>query len=219
MPKNPTPQESQEPVAVTPAEELPAPFRSHPAEVALRTLGKLDQAFAAMGAQLAATFAQELRGAVGAIINEMRNQRLICVPCGVARDKWDRENEAAVAVAKQAHAEAVAALAEGEEPPSLVSFLPEDIRPDPSDLIGANGHMPQVLAAVCQIAGTDMCDWHLANYARNMAQQEQATQVPAQQPQLQGRQILVPPAGMPASVAARIAGQNMPGVLPGLPGQ
>ena len=110
MPNNPTPQESQGPVAVTPDDEIPAPFRANPAEVALRTLGNIDKAFVQMGAQLAATFAQEIRGAVNAILTQMQNQRNICVPCGTARDRWDRANEAAVIQAQKEHAEAVAGL-------------------------------------------------------------------------------------------------------------
>jgi len=58
----------------TSAEELPAGFRQHPAEAALKVIGNLDKAFVQMGGSIAA----EINNAVAAVLQEVRASRPLC---------------------------------------------------------------------------------------------------------------------------------------------
>jgi len=201
-----------EPAAATPSGEVPAALRKHPAQAALEVIAKLDQSFQAAAQIITDTVVSELRNAVGAIINEVRNSQPMCSLCGLARADWDDRNEAAVAEAQLHHAQAAASLQPGEQLPDVLMFLPADIRPDPEDPLGQDGHLPAVFQATTYIAGNGYCAWHLAQEAAA----RRALKVPGSVDDVIAKTkppILVA-SGM--SVASAVAAASRPGV-PGSP--
>ncbi|HET9893658.1 MAG TPA: hypothetical protein VFQ44_01745 [Streptosporangiaceae bacterium] len=163
----------------TPPESLPEAFRREPALQAITHVGSL----------ITQSFEQELRKGVMTILGA----RMICALCGAARAKWDRVNAETVQAAIAEHAAAQASLHEGSQPLNVMDFLPDEIKPHPSDPAGDNGHMPQVFPGVTILSGTVYCDWHLADA------EEKAAEAGARSPLLAAR------AGADLGALARVA--------------
>lgn len=197
----PTPEQNPAPADQP---ELPAAYGGA-AVAAVRALGKLDTAIntAAMSVVEAVT------GMLDQVLTEIRASRPLCVPCRMARARWNRVNAAALELANSQYARAAIAEATGEgHQPNLADFLPEEIRPHPADPTGADGHMPGVFPAVGQVGGTDVCHLHLAEL-----EDEQAAQPDS--PTTAKRPLIL--TGLSVHAAARLANSHQPG-MPGAPG-
>jgi hypothetical protein len=207
------------PPATAPADETPADpaaaFQRTPAEAALfRVIGKLDTVLADL---IVRQMPGQLAQALAVALSQAPQESLgLCAFCTDNRCDWDDANTEVVDFA-QAQLRA-AREATPEAPLALETFLPEHVRADPADPFPADGvRMPYVLQAVAMRSGWGLCPFHIEVAARATRKQrhEQAQRTAAQQAAAQPqpapqRELLVPPRGMDASTAAKIASQGIP---------
>jgi hypothetical protein len=157
---------------------------------------------AELGPALASTFSQVMQflpqmisqGVAQALSQVPVRTRRLCAKCLAARITWEVGHKADMDQALSAAAAAAGIIEPGtsmdvSDPRAgqldVAPFLPDSLRP------GAPGGMPQIMDAVTMAAGDEVCPMHLPGT-----------------PQEPGRrQILVAPAGMTASMAARLAAQ------------
>lgn len=111
-----------------------------------------------------------------------------CSACLVNRLGWEAAHKADMETA-MAMAAKMAGLAESDPQAArldVAPFLPERLRPGS----GQAEQMPPVMDAVTMVQGTEFCAGHVPGA-----------------PGAQGRSLIVPPPGMPMSMAAALAGR------------
>jgi hypothetical protein len=199
------------PAGEIPAGEIPAAFTPSQSAVLARFGDHLVKTLLPVLSQLPSAMAGEI---VRALAQAPPENTDLCASCIDGRTDWDDANADATDFA-QAQLAAAAQASPGERF-DLETFLPEEVRADPADPFPADGiRMPYVLAAVTTRGGWRLCPYHAADSARATRQQrgkqaQSAALRNAAAGQQAPAQLLVPPPGMNATQAARIAGQGIP---------
>jgi hypothetical protein len=158
-----------------------------------KAIGDLDQVLGKLVVEaLPAALAQAFRG--------LPSDQRACARCAVRQARFSRLHgeQMVFAMRRAAEANGISADDPAAANLDLTDFLPEELRPDPANPVDDN-RVPTVYPEYTAVGGTPLCLYDARAYELETAAQQQTAGRPG---------LLAAPAGMSATVAARLASQG-----------